>query len=132
MNRDLEVLEVVYSTVAPPDAPRDGAQQIATAIARLSAKRAKKLRFLLRMLRWGGFVRCDGDARARYLRAMSRSPIADLRTGYAALTRLALFIAYAGDDVGAPNRTWARIGYPGPRSDVPASVAARRATRRRF
>ncbi|HEY8322818.1 MAG TPA: GMC family oxidoreductase N-terminal domain-containing protein [Candidatus Baltobacteraceae bacterium] len=115
---DIDVLAAVYSAVVPDGAPSDGAAQMALAIERLAPPRAKRLRLLLRGLRALGFVRRSRDARGRMLRSMAASPLPDLRTGYAALVRLAAFLAYASDD-GERNRLWERIGYPGPREDLP-------------
>src|SRR5665213_2584678 len=106
---ELEVLAAVYAAVAPDDAPRDGAAQMALAIERLAPKRAKRLRLLLRGLGAVGFTNRSAPARERMLRSMAGSPIPDLRTGFAALVRLALFLAYASDD-GERNRLWERIG----------------------
>ncbi len=54
---------------------------------------------------------------------MAMSPIPDLRTGFAALVRLALFLAYSSDDAGERNALWARIDYPGPLHDLPIGSA---------
>jgi choline dehydrogenase-like flavoprotein len=121
---DLDVLAAVYATVAPDGAPRDGAAQMALALERLAPARASKLRLLLRGLRVLGFSGRTLAGRERMLRAMATSPIPDLRTGFAALVRLALFLAYASDDAGATNRLWAEIAYQGPRHDLPLASAA--------
>jgi choline dehydrogenase-like flavoprotein len=66
-------------------------------------------------------MRAHDATRAGLLRVFAESPFAKLRTGFAALKRLALFLCYAESDpdapAGAQNPTWARIGYPGPRGD---------------
>ncbi len=63
-----------------------------------------------------------GDGvRAATLRMLASSPSAQLRAGFAAVKRLALFLAYAESEPGNENPTWARIGYPGPRDDARAN-----------
>ncbi len=120
---ELDILAAVYSAVAPDGAPRDGAAQMAQAVERLAPARAAKLRLLLRGLHALGFSRRSLESRARMLRSMAVSPIPDLRTGFAALVRLALFLAYASDDAGERNALWAQIDYPGPLEDLPIASA---------
>ncbi|HMD03466.1 MAG TPA: GMC family oxidoreductase [Candidatus Baltobacteraceae bacterium] len=102
--------------LAPPDArPEAAAALAANAIDRLSPRRRAELNQLLDLLALP--MRLPRKARAGMLRSMADSPLGKLRTGFAALKRLALFMAYAENDAPAPNPTWKRIGYPGPRND---------------
>lgn len=57
-------------------------------------------------------------ARWATLRMLAQAPAEALQTGFAALKRLSLFLAYAESAPGTENPTWARIGYPGPRHDA--------------
>jgi choline dehydrogenase-like flavoprotein len=66
-------------------------------------------------------MRAPLPLRERALRAMADSPLAKLRSGFAALKRLCVFLAYAESEPGSENPTWARIAYPGPRSDRPTA-----------
>ena len=54
---------------------------------------------------------------------LANSPVAKLRTGFAALKRLSLFLSYAESAAGDENPTWRRIGYPGPRRDTCGAAA---------
>jgi choline dehydrogenase-like flavoprotein len=62
-------------------------------------------------------MRLGPETRARVLRSFADSPVAKLRTGFATLKRLLLFIAYAESEPDGANPLWAEIGYPGPRAD---------------
>ncbi len=53
------------------------------------------------------------------LRALSTSPIKQLRNAFHAVRRGVCFVAY-GSARGATNPLWTRMGYPGPRDDRPA------------
>ncbi len=100
----------------PPDAEAPHvAARIADTIATLSPKRRAELELLLDLLAVP--MRLPRRARARLLGSMAGSPVGKLRTGFATLKRLALFTAYADGDAAGENRTWQRIGYPGPRDD---------------
>ena len=114
--RHLTTLRAVVATFAPEDARIDRVTQYAAgAIDGLSPGRAAELRQLLDLLALP--MRGSEKIRAATLRALANSPIAQLRSGYQALKRLSLFLAYAESDDGNPNPTWERIGYPGPRDD---------------
>ncbi len=114
--RHLATLRAVVATFAPEDARIDRVTQYAAdAIDGLSPGRAAELRQLLDLLALP--MRGSEKIRAATLRALANSPIAQLRSGYQALKRLSLFLAYAESDDGNPNPTWERIGYPGPRDD---------------
>ena len=54
------------------------------------------------------------------MRSFADAPISQMRAGFAALKRLALFLAYAESESGQSNPTWSRIAYPGPRGDAHA------------
>ncbi len=114
--RRRETLRAVVETFAPSDARIDRVTEYAAAaIDGLSAGRAADLRALLDLL---AVPMRGGEAvRAATLRALGHSPVAKMRSGFAALKRLSLFLAYAESDDGEANPTWARIGYPGPRGD---------------
>ena len=63
--------------------------------------------------------------RSATLLGLANAPIARLRSGFSALKRLSAYLSYAESDASlAPNPTWARIGYPGPRDDIGASDPA--------
>ena len=114
--RHLTTLRAIVATFAPEDA-RIGrvTRYAAEAIDGLTLGRAAELRQLLDLLALP--MRGSEKIRAATLRALANSPVAKLRSGYQALKRLALFLAYAESDDGNPNPTWDRIGYPGPRDD---------------
>jgi choline dehydrogenase-like flavoprotein len=59
--------------------------------------------------------------RERALRTLAR--IGSLRPAFDSLARLSLFAAYAVDDGRGSSAVWSRIGYPGPRADVPPFAA---------
>ncbi len=115
-SRHLTTLRAVVATFAPSDARLDRVTQYAAeAIDGLSPGRAAELRQLLDLLALP--MRGSEKIRAATLRALANSPLANLRSGYQALKRLSLFLAYAESDDRNPNPTWDRIGYPGPRDD---------------
>lgn len=114
--RHLTTLRAIVATFAPEDARIDRVTHYAAeAIDGLTPGRAAELRQLLDLLALP--MRGSEKIRAATLRALANSPVAKLRSGYQALKRLALFLAYAESDDGNPNPTWDRIGYPGPRDD---------------
>jgi choline dehydrogenase-like flavoprotein len=109
-------LRNVVSTFVPLDARADRVTELAVeAIEGLSPARRAELTLLLDTLIPA--MRLPRAARERYLVALGNSPIAKLRTGFAALKRLTLFLAYAESADGSENPAWPRIGYPGPRDD---------------
>lgn len=88
----------------------------ARAIDGLTPRRRAELHRLLDLL-W--LPMKAGDARrGAVLRMLAKSPAGVLRTGFAALKRLSLFLSYAESDTGDENPAWRRIGYPGPRQDA--------------
>ncbi len=110
-------LHAVVSTFAPEDARTERVTTYAAdAIDGLSRGRRAELTQLLDLL----LVPMRGSyaVRAATLRALAHSPVAKLRSGFQALKRLSLFLAYAESDDHDPNPTWSRIGYPGPRTDT--------------
>jgi choline dehydrogenase-like flavoprotein len=127
------VLDAVVDTFVPPDADLAMAQtMVATALDRLAPHRRAKLATVLSLLGNPGamlalagvprsFARLDRLARERALRRLFR--IAPLRPAFAAFGRLALFAAYAAADEQGHSAVWDRVGYPGPRADVPAGEA---------
>ncbi|MGZ3553191.1 MAG: GMC family oxidoreductase N-terminal domain-containing protein [Vulcanimicrobiaceae bacterium] len=112
---DIWTLGRMYATFAPPGAPAGGALLMAEALDRLPVARRKRLLSYLRVVRLT--VHGSQSARERSLLRHANSPIAVLRTGFQALKRLALFVAYSASD-GTANALWREIGYPGPRHDV--------------
>ncbi|HEV2644596.1 MAG TPA: GMC family oxidoreductase, partial [Candidatus Elarobacter sp.] len=67
------------------------------------------------------FARLDPPARERAL--LRLAAIAPLRPAFDAFAHLALFGAYALGDERGRSAVWDRLGYPGPRTDVPAGAA---------
>ncbi len=124
------MLDAVVDTFVPPDADLPMAQAMAaTALERLAPHRRAKLALVLSLLGNPlamlalagiprGFAGLDRPARERALRRIARN--APLRPAVAAFGRLALFAAYAAADEHGRSAVWDRIGYPGPRADVPA------------
>jgi choline dehydrogenase-like flavoprotein len=112
-------LHRIAATFAPPDARVERVTELATrAIDGLTPRRRRELYRLFDLL-WLPMKASDGT-RASVLRALANSRVGKLRTGFAALKRLALFLAYAESEPGSENPTWTRIGYPGPRHDANA------------
>ena len=113
------VLETIFRTFAPEHADVvAGVALMRAALDRLAPHRRAKLVLFARLL--GPLMSAPRIVREAALRACADGPIADLRTGFQAFKRLALFAAYASGS--ASNPLWARIGYPGPRSDRPAEA----------
>lgn len=116
-------LRCIVATFAPADARVERATDYAAlAIDGLSPKRRAELLQLLDLLALP--MKASDAMRARTLLLLASSPIPKLRTGFAALKRLTLFLSYAESAPGDVNPAWARIGYPGPRDDrAPSDVA---------
>jgi choline dehydrogenase-like flavoprotein len=109
-------LRAAIEVFVPPDVDVAHVARLVTeTVETLSPKRLAELELLLDLL--AAPMRLPLPARARVLGAMAGSPVGKLRTGFATLKRLALFTAYADGDPDGKNRTWKRIGYPGPRDD---------------
>jgi choline dehydrogenase-like flavoprotein len=109
-------LQSLVETLAPRDARVERVVALAVdAIDSLGAGRRDDLNRFLDLL-WLP-MRATHATRAGVLLALASSPVALLRSGYFALARLTLYLAYAESDVASPNPTWSRIGYPGPRGD---------------
>jgi choline dehydrogenase-like flavoprotein len=122
-------LRQVVATFAPPGARIESVSAYAAlAIDGLSPNRQAEFHQLLDLL---AFPMKLNATRAITLRSFADSRFAKLRTGFAALKRLTLFLCYAESEPSEPNPLWARIGYPGPRDDrgapqdgfLPLSVA---------
>ena len=129
LNRSQETtLAAVVDTFVPPDADAAATfDLVATAVQRLPAHRRSKLAMVLTQLenpvamlvlagRPRGFGKLDRAGRERALRRLSAGP---LRPAFAAFAKLSLFAAYATADEQGRSAVWDRIGYPGPRHDVP-------------
>ena len=99
-------------------------QLAATALDSLSAGRRRELSTLLDLLLLP--MRAPSyETRAGTLLALAHAPVPLLRSGFAALKRLATYLSYAESDATlAPNPTWARICFPGPRDDRGANDPA--------
>lgn len=113
----------IVATFAPPDARKGRVAELAAAaIDALTPQRRADLARLLDLL-WLP-MRTGNATQASVLRMFANSPVAKLRTGFAALKRLSLFLSYAESAAGDENPTWPRIGYPGPRRDACGTAAA--------
>ena len=113
--RRRSTLRAIVATFIPRDARLDRVSALVeTAIESLSPGRRRELVLFLDLLT---APMSAVPLRAAALRALADAPIAELRSGFAALKRLSLFIAYAESEPDSPNPTWPRIGYPGPRDD---------------
>ncbi|HTD32750.1 MAG TPA: GMC family oxidoreductase [Candidatus Elarobacter sp.] len=122
-------LDAVAATFAPADADAGTtAGMVAAALDRLAPHRRAKLALVLNLLasplaglllagRPRGFARLDGPRRERALLRLARIPA--LKPAFDAFARLSLFAAYAAADEHGRSAVWDRIGYPGPRADVP-------------
>jgi choline dehydrogenase-like flavoprotein len=109
----------VVSTFVPHDARIDRVTELAAeALDSVSPKRRAEAYLLLDLLELP--MRLNDDSRAGTLLLFAHSPVPKLRTAFATLKRLSLFLAYAESAPGDENPTWARIGYPGPRTDAGA------------
>lgn len=118
-----QTLRAVFVTFAPPDADVDtGVGLMRDAFASLASHRRAKLTLFARLI--APVLGLPQPMREAGLRALADSPIADLRTGFQAFKRLALFAAYAATDERGANGVWSRIGYPGPRTDRPTTPLA--------
>jgi choline dehydrogenase-like flavoprotein len=126
----LRALAAVVETFSPSDADVPATRDVVLdAFARLPHHKRAKLRSALALLanplaglvlggRFAGFARLDPTRRERALLRLSRIP--PLRPAFDAFARLSLFAAYATADAAGHSAVWDRIGYPGPRDDVPA------------
>jgi choline dehydrogenase-like flavoprotein len=109
-------LHTVIDSFAPPDARSERVTQLAAeAIESLSPQRRAELELLLTLLALP--MKLPPPQRARLLAWLADAPAVKLRSGFAALKRLTLFLSYAESEPGSENPTWARLGYPGPRRD---------------
>jgi choline dehydrogenase-like flavoprotein len=116
----LATLRSVVATFVPADARVERVTELAArAVDGLTPRRQRELQRLLDLL-WLP-MKADDARRASVLSVLANSPVEKLRAGFAALKRLALFLAYAESEAGSQNPTWTRIGYPGPRDDARAS-----------
>ena len=116
-------LSAVAEAFVPADARVERIVPLAIeAIESLSPQRSAELLLFLDLLTAPMLLPLR--VRATILRGLADSPIAKLRSGFAALKRLVLFLAYAEGEPGDENPTWPRIGYPGPRHDRGAATQA--------
>jgi hypothetical protein len=132
-SRQRSTLDALADTFAPVDADAAGTRAlVAGALERLAPHRRKKLLLVLNLLanplvglalagRARPFAQLDHASRERALLRMAR--IGPLRPAFDAFARLSLFAAYSVADPAGHSAIWERLGYPGPRADVPASTA---------
>jgi len=125
-------LAVVAETFAPADADMAATAALVTAaVERLAPHRRAKLALVLNLLasplaglvlsgRPRGFAALGRARRERALLRLARIPA--LKPAFDAFSRLSLFAAYAAADEQGRSAVWERIGYPGPRADVPAGA----------
>ncbi len=114
--RRLATLRKITAIFAPEDARIDRVTELgARAIDSLTPRRRAELQQLLDLLWLPMHHRASGRAALSSLRD---APVAKLNTGFAALKRLTLWLAYAESDAVSENPTWSRIGYPGPRDET--------------
>jgi len=112
-------LQNVVATLAPAGACVERVTELAAgAIDGLTPRRRTELHRLLDLL-WIPMKAADAR-RAAVLRTLAKSPAGILRTGFAAMKRLSLFLCYAQSEARNENPAWTRIGYPGPRHDAGA------------
>ena len=121
-------LAAIFATFAPSGADSvRGVALMNEALERLAPHRRAKLELFARLL--APAMVLPRAMREALLRALCDSPAADLRTGFQAFKRLALFAAYAASDESGRNPLWPALGYPGPRADrTLSSVAPLRAS----
>jgi choline dehydrogenase-like flavoprotein len=106
----------VVATFAPLDARIDGVAALAAdALDAVTPKRRAEAYQLLDLLDLP--MRLNDVSRTGVLKLFALSPVPKLRTAFAMLKRLSLFLTYAESGPGDENPTWSRIGYPGPRTD---------------
>ena len=133
MGIESRTLDALADTFAPADADTAGTRAlVAAALERLAPHRRKKLLLVLKLLahplaglvlagRARPFAQLDRASRERALLRMKR--IGALRPAFDAFARISLFAAYAATDAAGRSAVWDRLGYPGPRADVPAGIA---------
>ncbi len=125
----LKILAAAFAALAPmeeAEADRRARLAAATLDAVADPDELRLLKVAIRSLdwppallatggRWGRFTSLSLAQREAVLRAWSRHPLGRVRTAFAVLKRLGLFLAYAdpGAD-GAGNPSWARMGYVPP------------------
>ena len=131
--RERNCLDAVAEAFVPSDADLDGVRGfVAAALEHLPPHRARKLRLVIRLLsttvagfvlagRPAGFAQLDRFGRERALLRLAK--IAPLRPAFDAFARLSLFAAYAVADGAGRSAVWDRLGYPGPRGDIPSGAA---------
>jgi choline dehydrogenase-like flavoprotein len=127
------VLDALADTFAPADAGAAATRElVAGALDRLAPHRRAKLTLVLNLLASplaglafaGRLAPFDQLDHARRERAMLRlAAIKPLRPAFDAFSRLSLFAAYAAADERGHSAVWDRLGYPGPRRDVPVNGA---------
>ena len=113
----------VVETFLPHDARAERVTGLAVeALDSLTPKRRAESYQLLDLLALPMLL--NDASRTGILKVFASSPVPKLRTAFATLKRLTLFLAYAESAPGDENPTWARIGYPGPRRDFGADDIA--------
>ena len=119
----LATLRSVVATFVPADARVERVTELAArAIDGLTPRRRRELQRLLDLL-WLP-MKADDARRASVLSVLANSPVEKLRAGFAALKRLALFLAYAESE-----RRQSKI-RPGRASAIPVRETMRARARR--
>jgi choline dehydrogenase-like flavoprotein len=114
--RRLKTLRAVVETFVPAEARVDRVTALAAmAIDGLTPGRTAELNQLLDLLMLP--MMAQDATRAGVLKIFADSPVTKLRTGFAALKRLSLYLAYAESEPGNENPLWAYADYNGPRND---------------
>lgn len=128
-------IRAIAETFAPPGSDIERvAQNILEAFEALPAlRRANAYRFLnlldgpwinaIFAGRFKSFADLTDAQRQAMMVRLSGAPLVDLRAGFAAVKRLALFFSYALTDEGGYNPLWRRIKYGGPFAFGPAQRA---------
>ena len=115
-DRRQSTLRAVIETFVPQEARINRITGLAAlAIDSLTPGRSAELSQLLDLLMLP--MKAHIATRAGVLKIFADSPVTKLRTGFAALKRLALYLAYAESEPGSENPLWKLVDYPGPRND---------------
>jgi long-chain-alcohol oxidase len=115
------VLDAICDTFHPGTAELGAADAFLEQFgSQLRPAELRQLSWLLSLFGLRGFDRLSQERRERILLAWGNSRSVTRRAAFHGLRKAALALAYGlpGRD-GAPNPTWARIGYPGPIGPLP-------------
>lgn len=106
--RDMHVAMLMAEALAPEDA------QVQAEFRQLLALLASPVSGLLLVGKPKSFLDLSLEQREKYLLAMARSPVAQLRKGFQAMKRLAGFIFFAAPDQYGVNPNWKIFDYSVP------------------